>query len=337
MPQTLYLFNPENDLALAAGTDNYTPPRAAAELGRCAQLLPMWLADESDAVLVTDDEASHATARLLKERFGLKAATVTSAPVEIAGCSPWGWSRAARRRFIRAGTAMSLLPSDEWLDRHRRLSSRITTIELCHRLGIEPPVAARSPEEAVAAVAANECHGLHSFLKMPWSCSGRGVFATDRMSPSQLHRRAADIIRAQGAVMVEPDRHRVRDFAVLYRISDGTAAFHALSLFETGQGGAYSGNLVISDDEIIHRLGTDPMPWAESMAKALTETVGPHYQGWAGVDMMTTVDGHIWPCTELNLRTTMGIVAAAMRPFFDRPMLLAPSPRIDEPYMPQPL
>ena len=49
----LHLFNPENDLALAAGAERYTPPRAAAEMARCGQLFPMWLAESADSVLVT--------------------------------------------------------------------------------------------------------------------------------------------------------------------------------------------------------------------------------------------------------------------------------------------
>ena len=46
-----YLFNPENDLALAAGTANYTPPKNALLLSNCGRLLPIWYAAPESVVL----------------------------------------------------------------------------------------------------------------------------------------------------------------------------------------------------------------------------------------------------------------------------------------------
>ena len=51
MAMKLHLFNPENDLALAANLDHYTPPKAAVDLRRSGALLPMWYADAGDRVL----------------------------------------------------------------------------------------------------------------------------------------------------------------------------------------------------------------------------------------------------------------------------------------------
>lgn len=331
----LHLFNPENDLALAAGIERYTPPAAAVRLSRAGQLLPAWLAGSGDAILVTDERAAEEADRL-NVRFGLGIRAVTEAPADVVACSPWGWSRAARRRLIDAGVSLAKLPSDGWLDTHRCLSSRLSTVELSNALGIEPPVVARTPGEAVAAVAANEASGLASFMKMPWSSSGRGVFPTARMNPAMVERRAADIIRSQSAVIIEPDRHRRSDFAALYYCKGGCARFMALSLFATDERGGYRGNIVTSDDDIISRLGADPMPWAAKVADALTAVVAPHYSGWAGVDMVVTERGGIWPLIELNLRSTMGVVAAAMRPYFGHPVLLAPSPDRTDSHLPLP-
>ena len=41
----LYLFNPENDLAIAFGGENYTPPPAAQLIGKELSALPLWYAD----------------------------------------------------------------------------------------------------------------------------------------------------------------------------------------------------------------------------------------------------------------------------------------------------
>lgn len=325
----LHLFNPENDLALAAGIERYTPPAAAVRLSRAGQLLPAWLAGSGDAILVADESACEEAERL-NARFGLGIKAVTESPSGLTACSPWGWSLAARRRFMDAGVSKAILPSDAWLDTHRRLSSRLSTVELSHALGLRPPVVALTPAEAVAAVAANEESGLDSFIKMPWSSSGRGVFSTGRMNAAMVERRAADIIRSQSAVIIEPDRRRRSDFAALYCCEGGRARFTALSLFVTDDRGAYRGNIVTSDDEIMSRLGVDPASWIERMADALTSVTAPHYEGMAGVDMVVTDSGDIWPLIELNLRSTMGVVAAAMRPYFKRPVLLAPAPdRVD--------
>lgn len=332
----LHLFNPENDLALAAGIERYTPPAAAIRLSRAGQLLPAWLARPGDAVLVADEDAMEEAERL-NACFGLGIKAVTAAPNAVESCWPWGWSKAARRRFINAGVEPSVLPSDEWLDTHRHLSSRLSTVELSRVLGIESPVIARTPSEAVAAVAANEASGLASFIKMPWSSSGRGVFPTERMGQELVERRAADIIRSQSAVIIEPDRRRSADFAALYYCENGCARFMSLSLFATDDRGAYRGNIVTSDDDIISRLGVDPMPWVYKVADALTAVVAPRYTGWAGVDMVVTETGGIWPLIEMNLRSTMGVVAAAMRPYFEHPVILAPSPDRADSHLPLPL
>ncbi len=319
----LHLFNPENDLALAADLDNYTPPKAAVALARAGALLPMWLAEAGDAVLVADEEQM-AGAEMLRERYGLDVSAVASAPEGLSGCSPWGWSRASRRRFINAGVSEAILPGDDYLNHHRVLSSRSVTIPLAERLGLVPPVEAFNFGDAMAAVRLNEERGVASYLKMPWSCSGRGVFTTAAMTREQTGRRIADIIRAQGSVIVEPDRRRVADFAALYKIEAGSAHFHALSLFATDAGGSYRGNLILPDSEIIDRLGVDPMPWAERLGEALGEIVAPvEGHGWAGVDMIVNDRGEIYPLIELNLRATMGIVAASMRRVIQSPAVLS--------------
>ncbi|MCM1116458.1 MAG: hypothetical protein NC342_02880 [Pseudoflavonifractor sp.] len=321
----LHLFNPWNDLALAANIDNYTPPKAAVRLARAGALMPMWLARSNDAVLVPD-EVFLAEAEKLRELYGLEGRAVTAAPGGVTGCVPWGWSRAARRRLMGAGVAYEALPDDGWLDRHRALSSREVTVELACCLGLEPPCVAHSAKEALAAVAANEAKGLDSFMKMPWSCSGRGVFATTRMRRDEVERRAADIVRVQGCVIIEPDHGRRADFAALYRLEGGRAKFHSLSLFDTDSRGAYRGNFILSDGGIISRLGVDPLPWAERVGQAIQAVVAPYYTGWAGVDMVVTHSNEIYPLIELNLRATMGVVAAAMRRCITSPSVLSLTP-----------
>ena len=51
----LYIFNPENDLALADGGANYCPTPAAAQIAYDLASLPVWFADKQDCVVLPDD------------------------------------------------------------------------------------------------------------------------------------------------------------------------------------------------------------------------------------------------------------------------------------------
>ena len=52
-----YMFNPDNDLALANGDMNYLPPRSARRMAIDLAFLPAWYADDGDAVLIPNSEA----------------------------------------------------------------------------------------------------------------------------------------------------------------------------------------------------------------------------------------------------------------------------------------
>ena len=70
----LYLFNPENDLAIAFGGENYTPPPAAQLIGKELSALPLWYADDS-TIYIPDKLPSDFLHTLVP--FNLKISTVT--------------------------------------------------------------------------------------------------------------------------------------------------------------------------------------------------------------------------------------------------------------------
>ena len=81
------LFNCSNDMALAAHVRQYVPPKRIQQME----------ADLADLARVWEGT-----------RFA----------------GPWGWSLATKQRYRQMGVAGELLPSDEWLEEVRRLSSR---------------------------------------------------------------------------------------------------------------------------------------------------------------------------------------------------------------------
>ena len=65
----LHLFNPENDLALAADMACYTPPPAAVRLRSRGALLPLWFASEGDLIMAPPE--LEASALRLRDEYGL--------------------------------------------------------------------------------------------------------------------------------------------------------------------------------------------------------------------------------------------------------------------------
>ena len=153
---TLYIFNPENDMALADGHPGYTPPAQIQQMRRELWWLPQWWAKEGDVVWNGEDRLS------LPDDCRIV---------------PWGWSAALCHQLKQAGVQESLMPSSEEIERLRQLSHRRTAVGLLQEIREQLPldghlagesVLCQSIEEAEEAVAK---YG-HALLKSPWSSSG---------------------------------------------------------------------------------------------------------------------------------------------------------------------
>lgn len=299
----LHLFNPDFELSLVSDTASYTPPAAVRRFVEAGAMLPAWWADEGDLVLAAGCDAE---ARRLGEQWGLRVTPVTSV-AESPECAPWGWSRSATTRFMKAGVSARSLPSHEEIEEMRRLCHRATAVELRRHLGIEPGRVCRSVSEVAEAIAH---FGGQAVIKSPWSCSGRGVFMADAHDPIPVSS-IEGIIRRQGAVVVERRLDRRADFAALYWSTGLSVKFGGLSLTISGNDGNYLGNLSASDGKIEAHIAAPGLDRAvEDVRAALQTVLNGRYKGPLGVDMMVVGDNRrIWPCIEINLRRTMGFVA----------------------------
>lgn len=324
----VHLFNPENDLALAAGTERFTPPKAAVAMRNEGALLPLWWAGEDDAVVVNGPINSDYLDAA--RRAGLHTPVLRKLPFTAdAIASPWGWSMHARRILIDGGMDINSLPSEAQLARHRELSHRRTSLKLLKAIGEKNallPVEATTPEVAFDAI---KRFDGDAYIKLPWSGSGRGVFHTTHLSPETLGNYVRGFIKRQGSVMVEKARKRIKDFAMLFEADDKGVHYSGLSSFATDSRGAYYGNLIASQSYILSTIGSDPRYLAVTIEHALAGIIGNDYRGWIGVDMMTEERNgsvEIVPCVEVNLRMTMGVAAMLIRrclPDHSEPMLLS--------------
>lgn len=309
----IYLFNPENDMALAYDSAHFTPPSVAQRLSRAGCCIPFWWADDNDSVLIPSDFNKDRILKFIHDN-GLKGSIYNKETSAVP--TPWGWSKYSRWKYYSAGVELSRMPSLGALDRYREFSHRRSAIKL---YGIvrdriqDYPFHDTAKEVTDISEIPAEC-----FIKRPWSNSGRGVFDSRMHSRERILKLAADSIRSQGSVMVEPRLNKLLDFAMLFSCDHGVE-YRGLSVFYATSGGEYSYNVIapqkrleelvnsaMDDNVILQRI-------CEAVCYGLTHIMPPDYSGWIGVDMMVYDNGAgkqlVAPAIEVNMRMTMGVVA----------------------------
>lgn len=308
----LWLFYPQNDVALAADVANFTAPAAAIALQRSGMALPLWMCGDGDRVVSAG--INDAWLSGMQAEMGLRGNVWNHDPTGLVP-TPWGWSKASRAVFAREGFTADTLPGDRALERMRLLSHRRTTAAVGALLKDSGPVDLYPPAAEVATadeIAALIPPGGKAVVKSPWSSSGRGVKIVE------LPLRTGGIegtIRRQGSVMVERFVEDAFDFALLYRMEAGTARFEGYSVFAT-EGSVYRGNAVGSSEilrEMICRRvdSRDLDLLVPAIASALETCIATGYEGPLGVDMLADAGGRLH-LSEINLRYTMGFVALAL-------------------------
>ena len=284
--KNIYIFNPEHDLCIANGDENFVPPRSAVGFAK----------DNID----------------LSEH--LKRPNKQSRQI-----IPWGWNRSLKKRLIGEGIDPSALPSEEELqfihthsrrefalDVHARLNSRNSQV-----IGPDYRTVATSVSEIEAFISANG----GAVLKSPLSGSGKGIrFIREKLSESD-EGWCRRILDKQGSVIVERRFEIIKECAMLFECHHEGIDFIGYSLFES-RNGAYSRNILASNEDIEDMIAEYiPQEMLISIRDGLTsilaDTLVGHYEGFLGVDQMVCqTDSPIFiPVSEINLRMTMGLIA----------------------------
>ena len=228
---------------------------------------------------------------------------------------PWGWSIATKQRYKQMGVAEELLPSDEWLEEVRRLSSREFAC------GYIKDLLAEMKDERLLGSEMKWIDNLNPnpnlstlnpqlIFKSPWSSSGRGVFVSSGFDANTEHRLQGFLSSQGGFVVDKFYADKVLDFAMEFFVhEDHTVDFLGWSVFHADPNGAYGYNYVESQEELVERIDVDA-----SLLQRLIDYHKAHlaqtaYRGSIGIDMLKTADGHIHPCLEINFRMNMGILA----------------------------
>lgn len=302
MSEQIYIFNPEHDLCLANGDENFVPPRSA-----------MGFAKENI-------DLSEHLRRPNKQRRQI---------------IPWGWNHVLKKRLINEGVDPTTLPSEEELQFIRSHSRREFALDVHSHLSCEDPqvigpnyrIVATSIIEIEAFISANGS----AVLKSPLSGSGKGIrFVREGLSESDKGwcRKTID---KQGSVIVERRYDIIKECAMLFECHHKGIDFIGYSLFES-RNGAYSRNILASNEDIeniiARYISRDTLiAIREGLISILADTLVGHYEGFLGVDQMIchTSSPVLVPVSEINLRMTMGLIARNQHDTYEK---IAPADKV---------
>lgn len=316
----MYLFNPDNDLALANFSANYTPPASAALMAAELALLPVWYSDGAPVIAVGEQHQLYL--EVVRQSLPITSSLVsyneiskhTHQPI-----IPWGWNPALRKRLLSCGVQEERLPSPAELQLLRDYSGRQHAVRMLSELQREDPAFCGESHYVTSLdqlLAYLSSFSGDKLLKMPLSGSGKGLTRIMGSITDKQTDWCRRVIREQGGVVAEPVLNKVADFAMEFYLNQGDCRFTGYSLFRSAKSGAYSGNELLSDRNIVEKLSAlVPVDRLHRLRETLLQklsTFFPFYTGYAGVDMMicdTDMGYRIQPCVEINMRMNMGMVA----------------------------
>lgn len=330
MKQSLYIFNPEHDLALANDDLNFNPPQSALKLATDLECLPVWYAKPGSHVFCRSGNYMEWLKMMQKlfpalDDIDFKQITDTD---KISDIQPWGWDKVIKKQFDTLQTCNTqLLPDEAQLSVIRELSHRRTALVALDFLKQNItthllPETAKELTEMHQTESFEKDHGSVIF-KAPWSGSGKGLNWVRRGFTDSHKGWCRNVIEKQGSVIAEELYEVAQNFAMLFSCENHQCTFAGYSLFDTEKG-IYRGNLLLSDKAIQNFLTTNFVTedLLTSVQKYLTQfiqtSIAGSYSGPLGVDMFVYKEDEIYklhPCVEINLRMTMGYVA---RVFYDR-------------------
>lgn len=226
---------------------------------------------------------------------------------------PWGWSHCTKLRYKKMGISEEELPSDEWLDEIRTLSSREYACGYIKQM-LEEMNYDRLAGEEMSFMKTTDVLSQKSndnlIFKSPWSSSGRGVFTSHSLKKEQIEKKLQGYLNTQGGFVCDRFYDKELDFAMEFYVhKNHTVEFLGYSVFEAAESGAYGYNLVESQTDLKARIGIE-----DELLDKLIEYHKEHlgqtaYHGPIGIDMLKCKDGKVHPVIEINMRMNMGILA----------------------------
>ncbi len=288
----LFIFNPEHDMALGNGSENFMPSKTIERFKQENATIMSILASEGDIVLLPGSSLSE---------------------IDLASISevvPWGWNAHLVKRLRKAGLRSELYPSSEWINEYRELSHRRTALKLSSSLGHSDGLEINDTKQLEIILEREK----DLVLKSPWSGSGRGLRWCHKTLSESDRGWCIRTINTQGSIIAEKRHKVIQDFALLFKGDD----FIGYSLFKT-KNGAYISNAQLTDKQIREKLSSyinlqELDDYQDKIKDFISKNIVPTYNGHLGVDMYvyedsSTSSNKLRPVVEINLRYTMGHLA----------------------------
>ncbi|MCC8144710.1 MAG: hypothetical protein LIO97_13225 [Tannerellaceae bacterium] len=329
-PVKMHFFNPGHETAVLVNSGNYTAPANVRVMMNDLSLLPAWYAEPGDWVL-TDHPGANEYLNVLPEEIAPAISIISLSSSlqrvqQVPPCiaTPWGISPHSLQVFRKLKKEKGLpLTIPEWKTEYYEMTGRYTGHKVIAAL-------CNSVPEIEATLTPWVCKDLTAVkhymaqlappyvIKTPFSSSGRGIlWITSAELSGKDITWIVGAINRQGAVSIEQGLNKVVDFAMeFYSDGKGNIIYKGLSVFSTGERGAYSSNILMSQDHLYKHPETyiqrDKLNRiVEELIVQLQVFYGNRYAGYLGVDMMIYEKGeyYLHPCVEINMRYTMGLVA----------------------------
>lgn len=328
MSKVLHYFNPGHEAAVHNGSLYYTPPANVVKMQQDLEYLPAWYANPDEYVLCRKENPENFTNYLLEN--GLKTAqSVTAEHLRLVSSdftvSPWGLSPQVIHFFDEINKNFEVkCQLSRWKNELTDLTSRINSKDciesLCSSLqeldGKIIPELYSDLSEIEDIVSKTDYQLL---AKSPFSSSGRGLLWLPTSGLTRTERQILHgIIKKQNNALIERVLNREIDFAMEFYISNtGNVNFEGYSLFKTTSKGAYIGNYLDNQENIIAKIAQfiDIQLLEEvkiNLIKYIENKFSGIYSGYIGVDMMVYEENGMYklhPCVEINVRNNMGIVS----------------------------
>ena len=328
----MYIFNPDNDLALANFNPHFTAPASARTMRHDLALLPVWYSP-SGSLVVAEGDSNKKWLQALKDLLPINSSLISYSQVAdyaTTEVKPWGWNPSLRKQLMQWGVSQELLPSLPTLELLRNYSGRQHAVKLLREL---KTIRSLFCGESYYFTDSNKLlTHLHTatgdqVLKMPYSGSGKGLVWLRGAITDKQTDWCSRVIKMQGGVVVEPVLNKVQDFAMEFQLTNLGAQFAGYSLFQSAPSGAYIGNVLLTDTDIEDRLSQyidrSILSALKDMLTTKLSHYFPHYRGYLGIDMLvcqaSPATYQLQPCIEINMRMNMGLVAHRINTTFVHP------------------
>ncbi|MCQ2286449.1 MAG: hypothetical protein MJZ76_06210 [Bacteroidales bacterium] len=316
----LLIFNPEHDLAMGNGDRHYVPPTTAVQFANEAAILPAWIYRQG---MICSDTPIESSFLQLLSLFNIDIQLIKKQHLseqKFNAIIPWGWDLRLKEQLLQTNISESQLPDDKAIEKIKALSHRKTAIEAQNIIQQKWPFQNAIFPLPQCATSLNEVEKLTQkfgkiIMKMPWSGSGKGLRLADTQLTPHEKGWANNVIQRQGSVIIESYHTVIQDFAMEFYCNK-EVQFIGFSLFSNSNG-AYSGNWLASDEKIKEKLtqyiDKEQLEFCkEELIHFIYEKIAPTYTGYIGVDMYIYQEENQYklrPVCEMNIRTTMGVLA----------------------------